>query len=142
MTALFLLKNFVRVGQWTLQRHIIWRVCLWITNSWLRLRHCFKRDKTFGYMQKYMLGLMANLKRKSIEPVALASGVAVRTCMPNRENILPAFSVNGAVKQAKKTIALLVSICFIQITTQKIHSAVLLPAMNQFAIKFADRMPL
>ena len=44
-----------------------------------KVRHCFKRDKTFGYLQKYMLGLMADLKRKSIEPIALASGVAVRT---------------------------------------------------------------
>ena len=44
-----------------------------------KLRHGFKRDKTFGYLQKYMLGLMADLKRKSIEPIALACGVAVRT---------------------------------------------------------------
>ena len=44
-----------------------------------KIRPCFKRDKTFGYLQKYMLGLMADLKRKSIEPIALASGVAVRT---------------------------------------------------------------
>lgn len=44
-----------------------------------KVRHCFKRDKTFIYLQKYMLGLMADLKRKSIEPIALASGVAVRT---------------------------------------------------------------
>jgi len=44
-----------------------------------KVRHCFKRDKTFAYMQKYILGLMADLKRKSIEPIALASGVAVRT---------------------------------------------------------------
>jgi len=43
------------------------------------IRPCFKRDKTFGYLQKYMLGLMADLKRKSIEPIALACGVAVRT---------------------------------------------------------------
>ena len=43
------------------------------------VRHCFKRDKTFGYLQKYMVGLMAELKRKSIEPIALACGVAVRT---------------------------------------------------------------
>jgi SRSO17 transposase len=43
------------------------------------VRHCFRRDKTFGYLQKYMLGLMADLKRKSIEPIALACGVAVRT---------------------------------------------------------------
>lgn len=44
-----------------------------------KVRHCFKRDKTFGYMNKYVLGLMSDLKRKSIEPIALACGVAVRT---------------------------------------------------------------
>ena len=44
-----------------------------------KVRHCFKRDKTFCYLQKYILGLMADLKRKSIEPIALACGVAVRT---------------------------------------------------------------
>ena len=44
-----------------------------------KVRHCFKRDKTFGYLQKYILGLMTDLKRKSIEPIALACGVAVRT---------------------------------------------------------------
>jgi SRSO17 transposase len=44
-----------------------------------KIRHCFKRDKTFGYLQKYLVGLMADLKRKSIEPIALASGVPVRT---------------------------------------------------------------
>jgi SRSO17 transposase len=42
-------------------------------------RPCFKRDKTFDYWQKYILGLMSDLKRKSIEPIALACGVAVRT---------------------------------------------------------------
>ncbi|HHE74575.1 MAG TPA: IS701 family transposase [Desulfobacteraceae bacterium] len=44
-----------------------------------KMRPCFKRDKTFGYLQKYMVGLMTDLKRKSIEPIALAGGVAVRT---------------------------------------------------------------
>ena len=44
-----------------------------------KVRHCFRRDKTFDYLQKYMLGLMADLKRKSIEPIALACGIAVRT---------------------------------------------------------------
>jgi len=43
------------------------------------IRHCFNRDKTFTYIQKYMLGLMGDLPRKSIEPIALACGVAVRT---------------------------------------------------------------
>ena len=45
----------------------------------LRFRGCFKTEKSFGHWQKYLLGLMADLKRKSIEPIALAAGVAVRT---------------------------------------------------------------
>lgn len=44
-----------------------------------RFRGCFKRSRTFDYWQRYLLGLMADLKRKSIEPIALAGGVAVRT---------------------------------------------------------------
>jgi len=42
-------------------------------------RHCFGRDKTFAYLEKYILGLLSDVKRKSIEPIALAAGVAVRT---------------------------------------------------------------
>jgi len=42
-------------------------------------RGCFKREKTFGYWLKYIVGLMADVKRKSIEPIALAAGVPVRT---------------------------------------------------------------
>ena len=42
-------------------------------------RPCFKREATFGHWQCYLLGLMADLKRRSIEPIALAAGVAVRT---------------------------------------------------------------
>jgi len=45
----------------------------------LRFRGCFKTAKSFGHWEKYLLGLMADLKRKSIEPIALAAGVAVRT---------------------------------------------------------------
>jgi SRSO17 transposase len=44
-----------------------------------RFRPCFKREPTFGHWQCYLLGLMADLKRKSIEPIALAAGRAVRT---------------------------------------------------------------
>ncbi len=44
-----------------------------------RFRGCFKTSKTFGHWEEYLLGLMADLKRKSIEPIALAAGVAVRT---------------------------------------------------------------
>ncbi len=42
-------------------------------------RPCFKRRATFGHFECYLLGLMAELKRKSVEPMALASGTAVRT---------------------------------------------------------------
>jgi len=45
----------------------------------LRFRGCFQTQKTFGHWENYLLGLMADLKRKSIEPIALAAGVAVRT---------------------------------------------------------------
>ncbi len=44
-----------------------------------QFRHCFGRDKTFAYLEKYILGLLSDVKRKSIEPIALAAGVAVRT---------------------------------------------------------------
>ena len=43
------------------------------------LRDCFKHETTFGHFQRYMLGLQAGLDRKSIEPIALVAGVAVRT---------------------------------------------------------------
>lgn len=42
-------------------------------------RPFFKRETTFKHWECYLLGLMADLKRKSIEPIALAAGVAVRT---------------------------------------------------------------
>lgn len=49
-------------------------------SAWVEsFRPCFKRAVTFDYFQSYLLGLMADLKRKSIEPIALACGVAVRT---------------------------------------------------------------
>lgn len=42
-------------------------------------RGYFKRDGTFEHFQKHLLGLMADLKRKSIEPITLAAGIPVRT---------------------------------------------------------------
>jgi len=42
-------------------------------------RVCFAREATFKHWQRYTLGLLADLKRKSIEPIALAAGTAVRT---------------------------------------------------------------
>jgi SRSO17 transposase len=44
-----------------------------------QFRLCFERHKTFTYLEKYILGLLSDVKRKSIEPIALAAGVAVRT---------------------------------------------------------------
>jgi len=44
-----------------------------------RFRPCFRRVNTFAHWERYLLGLIADLKRKSIEPIALAAGVAVRT---------------------------------------------------------------
>jgi len=42
-------------------------------------RDCFKREATFEHFQRYLLGLQTELDRRSIEPIALAAGVAVRT---------------------------------------------------------------
>ncbi len=44
-----------------------------------RFRRCFKTVNTFNHWQRYLTGLMTDLKRKSIEPIALAAGVPVRT---------------------------------------------------------------
>lgn len=42
-------------------------------------RSCFRKKVTFGYLETYMLGLMSDIQRKSIEPIALAAEVPVRT---------------------------------------------------------------
>ena len=42
-------------------------------------RPCFKRTASFGHWERYIVGLITDLKRKSIEPIALAAGVSVRT---------------------------------------------------------------
>ncbi len=42
-------------------------------------RPCFRKEVTFGYLETYMLGLMSDIQRKSIEPIALAAEVPVRT---------------------------------------------------------------
>jgi SRSO17 transposase len=44
-----------------------------------RFRGRFKRDKTFDHWHAYVAGLLSDLKRKSIEPIALAAGRRVRT---------------------------------------------------------------
>lgn len=42
-------------------------------------RSCFVTGKTFGHLNTYCRGLLSDLPRKSVEPVALAGGCAVRT---------------------------------------------------------------
>lgn len=44
-----------------------------------RFEHCFKRTPTFEHLQTYIAGLLTNLDRKSIEPIALGAEVAPRT---------------------------------------------------------------
>jgi len=48
--------------------------------AYLRLFHnCFTQERTQEHFQSYCRGLISDLKRKSIEPMALACGTAVRT---------------------------------------------------------------
>jgi SRSO17 transposase len=44
-----------------------------------RFRPCFRKEVTFEHFGCYLLGLMADLRRKSVEPIALAACVPVRT---------------------------------------------------------------
>jgi len=42
-------------------------------------RPCFVTKNTFGHLGTYCRGLLSDLSRKSVEPIALAAGCAVRT---------------------------------------------------------------
>lgn len=42
-------------------------------------RGCFKQDRTARHFDTYCRGLLADLPRKTVEPIALAAGTAVRT---------------------------------------------------------------
>src|SRR4051812_18095008 len=44
-----------------------------------RFRPCFLQDRTAGHFDDYCRGLLSDLPRKTVEPIALASGTAVRT---------------------------------------------------------------
>jgi len=44
-----------------------------------RFRHCFPRQPTFEHLERYVCGLMSDLGRKSVEPMALSAGVPPRT---------------------------------------------------------------
>ena len=42
-------------------------------------RPCFKQERSFAHLKSYSVGLVTDLTRKSIEPIALAAGVDERT---------------------------------------------------------------
>ncbi|HEY8665293.1 MAG TPA: IS701 family transposase [Tepidisphaeraceae bacterium] len=42
-------------------------------------RSCFQTQRTFEHLQRYCRGLLSDLPRKSVEPIALSAGCAVRT---------------------------------------------------------------
>ena len=44
-----------------------------------RFRDSFGQDRTAAHFDTYCRGLLSDLPRKSIEPIALAAGTAVRT---------------------------------------------------------------
>ena len=44
-----------------------------------RFRPCFLQDRTAAHFDNYCRGLLSDLPRKSVEPIALACGTAVRT---------------------------------------------------------------
>jgi SRSO17 transposase len=44
-----------------------------------RFRDCFIQKRTIAHFDNYCRGLLSDLPRKSVEPIALASGTAVRT---------------------------------------------------------------
>jgi SRSO17 transposase len=44
-----------------------------------RFRDCFLQQRTAGHFDNYCRGLLSDLPRKSVEPIALACGTAVRT---------------------------------------------------------------
>src|SRR3954447_15368490 len=44
-----------------------------------RFRPCFLQDRTAGHFDNYCRGLLSDLPRKTVEPIALACGTVVRT---------------------------------------------------------------
>src|SRR5438132_5095862 len=44
-----------------------------------RYRDCFAQRRTAAHFDTYCRGLLSELPRKSVEPIALAAGTAVRT---------------------------------------------------------------
>jgi SRSO17 transposase len=50
-----------------------------LDDFWQPYLYCCGYTQTFGHLHTYCRGLLSELKRKSVEPIALASGCAVRT---------------------------------------------------------------
>ena len=50
---------------------------------------CCGYTQTFGHLHTYCRGLLSDLDRKSVEPIALASGCAVRTLQEFRVPAYP-----------------------------------------------------
>src|SRR3954447_19569924 len=44
-----------------------------------RSRRCFRQDRTAAHFDTHCRGLLSDLPRKSVEPIALEAGTAVRT---------------------------------------------------------------
>src|SRR5262245_27191944 len=44
-----------------------------------RFRRCFRQARTAAHFDTYCRGLLSDLPRKSVEPIALAAGTAVRS---------------------------------------------------------------
>src|SRR6186713_2591088 len=49
------------------------------TSYLVRFRDCFLQKRTATHFDNYCRGLLSDLPRKSVEPIALACGTAVRT---------------------------------------------------------------
>ena len=44
-----------------------------------RFRRCFRQERTANHFDTYCRGLLSDMPRKRVEPIALAAGTAVRT---------------------------------------------------------------
>ncbi len=50
-----------------------------LTHYLNRFSDCFRRKGTQAHIPVYVQGQLSNLDRKSVEPIALAAGIPVRT---------------------------------------------------------------
>ena len=50
-----------------------------------RFRRCFRQDRTAAHFDTYCRGLLSDLPRKSVEPIALEAGTAKEGAQPQRD---------------------------------------------------------